>query len=336
MTVSVTWGSTFLSYKFALRWLPPLIMSAIRFVIGGAVVSAWALRAGSRDGPRPGLVEWRAAIVAGSVLFLVSNGCVVWSQQRMSSGLAGLLIATVPLWMAVVAITVLGERLNLKSLVGLAIGFGGLALLIDRPAGGPANGFAVGVALIGALAWAVGSLYAARAPLPRNTMLAAGMEMLAGGVLLAVAGALTGEFSRLDIGRVSPSAVLALLYLAIPCSLTFGTYLWLLRVASTVVVSSYAYITPMVAVFLGWLVLRERVTTWTLVGGVLVLLGVALIIMGRPKAPAMGETVPGTVQPARPSEYTAGTNSDLSTRAPDHSGPSVHDRGGGRAQHSGR
>ncbi len=289
VTVSVTWGSTFLSYKFALRWLPPLTMSAIRFVIGGGVVSAWALRGGTRDWQRPGIVEWRAAIVAGSILFLISNGCVVWSQQRMSSGLAGLLIATVPLWMALVAATVLGERLNLKSLAGLAMGFGGLALLIHRPAGEPVSGLAVGVALFGAFAWAGGSLYAARAPLPRNTMLAAGMEMLAGGVLLAMAGVLTGEFSRLNMGRVSLSAVLALLYLAVPCSLTFGTYLWLLRVASTVVVSSYAYITPMVAVFLGWLVLRERVSMWTLVGGVLVVLGVALIIMGRPRATATGE-----------------------------------------------
>jgi drug/metabolite transporter (DMT)-like permease len=285
--VYVVWGSTYLGIAVAIETLPPLLMAAARFLLAGALLYALSTRFGDGEDDPVGRRQWLAALGTGGALFMVGNGGVVWGQQTVASGIAALLIATVALWIVVLDRVLFGRRLTRRELVGLLVGFGGLAVLVD-PSGGvdPAGAAVLAVAAVG---WATGSLLSRGAALPRRPLVAASLQMLAGGVLLAVAGVVTGELSEVDLGAASQRSVAAFAYLVLFGSLlAFSAYAWLLRATRTSLVATYAYVNPVVAVGLGWLFLDEEITARTLLAGGVIVAGVALII-GTP-GPAESES----------------------------------------------
>jgi len=275
--VYVVWGSTYLFILLAERTLPVFVMSSLRFLIAGGLLYVWAIRRGDREGDRPGWRQWAAASLVGGALFLVGNAGVAWAEKRVDTGIASLIIAAVPLWMALFDRAACGQRLTRTAVVGLGLGFGGVALLA-WPTGPSHIDLGGGIVLLAAgAAWAAGSLYSRRAPLPRRQFVSAGMQMVTGGVMLAVVAAATGEVS--DIHRPSTESILALVYLIVVGSwLAFTAYAWLLRTTRTSLVSTYAYVNPVVAVFLGWAVENESISARTLVAGLVVLAAVALIV----------------------------------------------------------
>lgn len=279
--VYVVWGSTYLAIRVAVRTLPPLLMASFRFLVAGAILYAWAIRRGDRD-DRPTPAHWKSAFIIGTALLLGGNGMVVLAERTVPSGIASLLIATVPLWMVLIAWLALGERVTWREALGVAVGFGGLALLADP-------GQAAGTSLTGILllvlasaSWAAGSLYARGAALPGRPLLGTAMQMLAGGVALGVAGLVRGELAQVHPEAFSLESLLGLGYLIVFGSLVgFTAYAWLLRAARTSLVATYAYVNPIVAVLLGWSVLSEEITLRTLAAGIVIVLAVALIVSAR-------------------------------------------------------
>jgi drug/metabolite transporter (DMT)-like permease len=285
-TVYVIWGSTYLAIREAIRTIPPLLSASVRFLMAGGLLYLWALRRGDRTGDRPVARHWLSATVVGGCLLLGGNGAVVWAEQHVPTGIVALLIATVPLWMALIERFVYGQRLARQAIAGLVVGFGGAAFLVGGPGSGHVDVVGVLVVLFGALAWASGSLYSRRAALPSRPLVATGMEMLAGGVLLGLAGVVSGEAGHVHPSQFSTGSLVGLAYLIVFGSwIAFSAYIWLLRVAPISLVSTYAYVNPVVAVLLGWAVLSERITGRTLFGGAVIVVGVALIITARKLPP---------------------------------------------------
>jgi drug/metabolite transporter (DMT)-like permease len=274
-TIYLVWGSTFLAIAVAVRDLPPFLSMAIRHLVAGSLLFAWAWWRSS-GGLHLGRREWGAAFVFGGALFLVSHGGLAWAQQEVPSGVAALLVGTIPLWFAILAWLAYGERLGRRALVGLVLGFAGLALLVDPTGESGAKPLGALVLVIGAFSWAAGSLWSRGAPLPKDTLLAAAMGMLAGGTLLLGTSALFGE---LDDARFTPDALAATAYLVVMGSLVgFSAYVWLLKHAPAATVSTYAYVNPVVAVALGWAFNDEVVGVRTLVAGAAIVVGVALMV----------------------------------------------------------
>lgn len=280
--IYVVWGSTYLAIRVAIETIPPMISASLRFLAAGAILYAFAIRRGEREADRPGIAEWRSAAIVGGLLFLGGNGGVVWAEQRIPSGIAALLVATVPLWMALIGFVALKERLPRIAVAGLLVGFAGTALLI-RPSGDGGVDTLGALVVVGAsLSWAIGSLYSRGAPLPKRPLVSASLQMLCGGVALGIAGVVGGELGRIELGAISRSSALAFFYLIFFGSIAaFSCYAWLLRVAPTSVVSTYAYVNPVVAVALGWAFLDERVEPVTFVAGAIIVAAVAMIVTAR-------------------------------------------------------
>ena len=281
--VYLIWGSTYLAIRLAIDTLPPFTMAGFRFLLAGTLLYGWMRL---RRAAPPVRIHWRSAAIVGGLMLLGGNGGVTWAEQSVPSGLAALLIGTVPLWMVILeAMRLGGSRPTRRMGVGLALGLAGIFLLIGpvNLAGGEGvDPIGAGVLLFAALSWAGGSLYSRQAPLPAAPLLGTAMEMLAGGALLLFAGGLTGEWARLDLGAVSSRSLLALAYLVIFGSLMgFTAYLWLLRNTTPARASTYAYVNPMVAVFLGWIVLGEPLTWQTLLAAAVIISAVVLINTGR-------------------------------------------------------
>lgn len=278
-TIYVVWGSTYLGIMVAIETLPPLLMSGARFVVAGAILYAFAVGRGDRDGDGPTARQWGAAAVVGAALFLLGNGGVALSEERIDSGIAALLVATIPLWMAVLDRVLNRRGLARTGVLGLLVGLAGVALLVGPSGEHGIDAIGAVMALSAAFAWAWGSLYARDASLPARSLVAAGMQMLTGGVLLLVAGVATGELGELELGSVSGRSLVAVVYLVFAGSVVaFGAYAWLLRNAGTALVATYAYVNPVVAVVLGALFLSEPVTPRMLLAGLAIVASVALIV----------------------------------------------------------
>lgn len=276
--VYVVWGSTYLFIRFAVETLPPFVMAGARFAVAGAILYLWARLRGA---PAPTRSEARAAAIAGLFLLLGGNGAVVWAEQRVPSSVTALLVATVPLWMVLLDwLRPGGVRPRAGVFAGLALGLVGLALLVGRGAfgGEGADPIGAGVLVVGSILWATGSLYVGGNPRPPSALITNAVQMLAGGAALLVVGTIAGEFGRLDLAAASTRSLLSLLYLIIAGSLIgFTAYTYLLQVSTPAKVSTYAYVNPVVAVFLGWAFAGEEVTARTLVGAAVILAGVAII-----------------------------------------------------------
>jgi len=296
--VYVVWGSTYLAIAVADRTLPPLLMLAVRFGLAGALLYAWSAWRGDVASARPGRREWTAAAVVGGLLLFVDTGGVAWAEQRVASGLTALLVATVPLFTALLDRTFFGRRLSLGALTGIAAGLFGVALLVGQSAHIDPVGAAV--ILGAALAWAAGSAYARVAPLPQPPFLSAAMQMLCAAALLAIAGAATGEVGHVHPTAVSSSSVAAFGFLVVFGSIVaFTAYSWLLRSgAPSVLVSTYAYVNPAVAVLLGWAFAGETVGGRELAAGAIVVASVGMLVLARePHGKEHAEPLPETVGP---------------------------------------
>ncbi len=279
LAVYIIWGSTYLAIRFADETLPPFLMAAVRFLVAGGVMYGWLRLRGAQ---RPTRAHWISALIVGGLLLACGNGGVVWAEQMLPSSLAALLVSTVPIWIALLGwLFPGGGRPSWKVIAGLALGFGGVALLVSggRGAGNPAiNYMGVVVVLVAAVAWASGSLYSRVARFPSTPLLGTGMEMLAGGAVLLVMGLATGEAGRLNLQVVSTKSLLGLGFLIVFGSLVaYTAYIWLLRVSTPARVSTYAYVNPVVAVFLGWAFDKEPVTGRTLLAAAVIVAAVVVI-----------------------------------------------------------
>ena len=281
-SVYLFWGSTYLAMRVAVETMPPFLMAGCRFVLAGTLLYAYARRRGA---PAPARVHWRSAAIVGALLLVGGNGGVVWAEKTVPSGIAALLVASVPLWIAI--FQWLGpDRLRPRAwvAVGLAGGFGGVALLAlsgDATAG-PVNPVGA-AALVGAsISWAAGTLVARGAPFPASPLLAASLQMIAGGALQLVTGLALGEAAGLDVRGISAPSWLAWGYLVVFGSLCgYVPYVWLLGVRPPGQVATYAYVNPAIAVVLGWAILGEPLTGRMLAAAALIVASVALITLNQ-------------------------------------------------------
>jgi drug/metabolite transporter (DMT)-like permease len=292
--VYVVWGSTYLAIAYVVETLPPLLSAAVRFLVAGSLLVAflvaqdrWRRRRDPTAArlPRPRLVEWRTALIVGGLLLLGGNGMVMLAEQSVPSGIAAVLIATVPIWMSVFDALLTRRAPSLLAIGGLTAGMLGVAILLLPSAGFDAlDPFGIGLLVIAAVAWAAGSLYARRGALPANALLATGMEQLAGGLALAVAGLLIGELGRTDLTAVSVQSLIGLAYLIVFGSLlAFTAYVWLLNHVPVTTVATYAYVNPVVAVALGLVIRGESLTPRTLLAIALIIGAVVAMVSGRPR-----------------------------------------------------
>ncbi len=273
------WGSTYLAIRFAVQTMPPFLMAGTRFVIAGALLYAWMRLRGT---PAPTRSQWRATAIIGGLLLMGANGVLAWAEQTVPSGLAALMIATVPVWMVLLEwLRGDGTRPTTGVVIGLALGLVGIALLVGQAnfaGANPVNPVGVIALLFAALSWAAGSFYARHAPVPAASLLGTGMEMLAGGAMLLIAGLLTGEFGQLKLDQVSLRSLVAFGYLIVFGSwVGFSAYTWLLRVVKPALSSTYAYVNPVVAVFLGWALAGEALTVQTLLAAAIIVAAVVII-----------------------------------------------------------
>jgi drug/metabolite transporter (DMT)-like permease len=292
LVLYVVWGSTYLGIAIAVETIPPFLMAAIRFVLAGLVLLTWSVARGGRSFHAPSRREWRDSAIVGALLLGGGMGMVAWGEQTVPSGIAALLVAMVPVWIAVFGRIFLGERLPGLAVAGIAIGFVGVAVLVGPTALGSAGSLdpaGLAAIIISPICWSLGSLFAShRASLPRQPLVSTGAQMLTGGLVLAGMGALAGEFGTFDLEAVSTDSWWALLYLTVIGSLiAFTTFGWLLRVAPLPLVATYAYVNPVVAVILGAIVLQEPIEPRTVVAGAIIVFAVALIVTarGRMQAP---------------------------------------------------
>jgi drug/metabolite transporter (DMT)-like permease len=279
--VYLIWGSTYLAILFAIETLPPLLMIGSRFLIAGTILYA-AIRA--RGTPKPTRENWIHASLIGVMLLACGTGVVVWAEERVASGIAALLVSVVPLWMVLIDwLRPRGRKPSAWVMAGVVVGLAGVWILADPLAsGGNRNLFVEAMLMLAALSWAAGSVYSKHAPLPESKFLTTAIEMLAGGAALIFVGLVTGELASFHPHAVSARSWLSLLYLIVFGSLiAFSAYVWLLQAVSPALVSTYAFVNPVVAVFLGWAFASEPITHRTLVAAAIIIGGVALITIGR-------------------------------------------------------
>jgi len=276
VTVYIVWGSTFIALAIAVRDLPPYLAMAMRHLVAGVALLAVSFPRGDRGADPIGRKHVGAGFVFGGLLFLLGHGSLAWAQQTVSAGVAALLVGSIPIWMALLDRIAFGRRLHPSAYVGFALGFIGLAFLFDPFGEGSVDRLGALVIVLSALSWAAGSLYSRDAPLPKRPLVSAGLAALCGGVLLMAASIALGELG--DV-RFTLDALLAVGYLVVIGTLVgFTAYVWLLRVAPISLVATYAYMNPIVAVFLGWALLGEEITVQMAVAGSLVVIAVALIV----------------------------------------------------------
>jgi drug/metabolite transporter (DMT)-like permease len=276
VTVYVVWGSTFIALAIVIRDLPPFLAMSMRHLVAGGVLLAVSLPRGDRTGDRIGRRQIAAAFVFGGLLFVTGHGSLAWAQQTVPAGVAALLVGTIPIWMALFDRIGYGKRLPGKAYGGIALGFVGLAFLFDPFGKGSVDRVGALVIVLGAMCWAIGSLYSRSAPLPQRPIVSAGLASLCGGILCAGIALVLGELGQADW---TSDAMLALGYLIVIGSFVgFTAYVWLLRVAPISLVSTYAYVNPVVAVVLGWLILGEGITAQMGIAGAAVLVSVAVIL----------------------------------------------------------
>jgi drug/metabolite transporter (DMT)-like permease len=274
--VYVVWGSTYLAIRVMVRDIPPLLGAGARFAVAGAVMLAvLAARGHAVRIPRPALL---ATALVGVLLAAGGNGLVTVAERNVPSGLAALLVASVPLWVVLMRIVLARDRVPTATLAGVAVGFGGLAVLL-LPGSRPADATTAGVVLVlvAAASWALGSFLSPRLKLPADPLVSTAWQMVFGGVVLTVAGVAAGEPA--DVHAASADSILALAYLVVAGSwIAFTAYAWLLQNAPISQVATYAYVNPLVAVVLGWAILGEDLGAGTLLGAALVVASVAAIV----------------------------------------------------------
>lgn len=286
ISIYLVWGSTYLAIRFAVETIPPFLMAGARNLTAGLILYTFMRLRGT---PAPTRLHWRSAAIVGILLLTGGNGLVSWAETIVPSAITALLVGAVPLWMILID-WVSGryrdpdKRPNWLAFLGVFTGFGGIALLVNpfQLGGAQVDLIGAGALLLGALLWAGGSLYSREAVLPKSPLLGTGMEMITGGLALLLVSGLAGEWGRFDLTAVSTKSLYGLLYLIVFGSLVgFASYTWLLRAAPTTLVSTYAYVNPVVAIFLGVLLADEVITGRMTLAAVIILASVAIITFAR-------------------------------------------------------
>lgn len=279
------WGSTFLAIRIGVREVPPFLLAAMRFTTAGVVLYLWSMVKGERS---PTWREWRSAILLGFVIFVIDYGCLFWSEQRVPSGVAAVVLATIPAFMTLFEIILLRtQQLSMRLGFALLIGLAGVAVLMNRSfnfGGEPIDRAGAVALIVASVSWSIASVLTRKLPLPSSKVLSAGAQMLSGGVLLILTSAALGEFRGFHPGAVSRAAWLSLVYLIVAGSIIgFTAYVWLIHHESPTKVGTYAYVNPVVAVLLGYFFGGEGLGSRTILGTICVLLSVIVITTTRTK-----------------------------------------------------
>jgi drug/metabolite transporter (DMT)-like permease len=278
-TVYIVWGSTYLAIAYAVKTMPPFLMAGTRFLIAGGLLYVFTRR--HHAGPLT-WANWRAAIITGTLMLLGGNGLVCWAEQIVPSGIAATLIASAPVWFVMLEWLVFGgARPSALLMVGVAVGLAGVMALVRPWAGGGEVDFLGGLALLAAcFFWAMGSLYSRRSAATKATFLSTAMQMIAGGVAQLMFATLVGEWARVDIEKFSVESIVAFLYLLVFGSIVaFSAYVWLLKVCSPSLVSTYAFVNPLIAVALGALIARESLSSSSMIAMAIIVVGVMTITL---------------------------------------------------------
>jgi drug/metabolite transporter (DMT)-like permease len=280
-TIYVVWGSTYLAIRVMVEDIPPLLGAGVRFLIAGAILYAWVAWRRPREARRITRRQLIGAAVVGILLMFGGNGLVTLAEEEVPSGLAALLIASEPLWVILLRGAVARERVPGMTLVSVAIGFVGVALLVlpgDRPEGAPLGWCLVVVAA--AILWASGSFVASRVDRPRDLLATTAWQMLIGGGFMAVVGLAAGEGGELRLAEISLDSAAAFVFLIFVGSIAaFTAYNWLLQHVAISTVSTYAFVNPVIAVFLGWLILSEEITPFVALGTAVIVAAVAFVVL---------------------------------------------------------
>ncbi len=282
------WGSTFLAIRVGVREVPPFLLAAMRFLIAGTVLYVW-MRA--RGTPSPTAREWGGASILALLIFVFDYGLLFWAERRVPSGVAAVMMATIPGFMALAEIVFLRtQRLTLRLGFALLMGLGGVAVLVGRSVSlgeAPVNTAGAFALIVASVSWSVAASLSRKLPLPSAKVMSSGTQMLAGGVLLTLSAALLGEFRGFHVQAVSRGAWLALAYLIVAGSIVgFTAYVWLLHHESPTKVGTYAYVNPVIAVLIGYFLGGEALGPRTIAGTLLVLVSVVVITTTPKKAPS--------------------------------------------------
>ena len=280
ITIYLAWGSTYLAIHYAVQSIPPFLMTGTRFLVAGLILYAWRRLAGD---PAPSLAQWKSGAIAGNLLLVGGIGGVAWAEQFVPSGISALVIAATPLWVVLLdALRRGGSRPTRLTMTGVLVGLVGIIILV-----GAGNATRVSheqnllgmiVLLFAAFSWSIGSIYSHKADLPKSALLGTGIELLAGSAGSFVVGIATGEAHQLHFASITLSSIGGLAYLIVVGSIIgFGCYTWLLRVAPTTMVVTYAYVNPLVAVMLGSLLAGEILTPQVLIAIPLIVSAIVLI-----------------------------------------------------------
>jgi drug/metabolite transporter (DMT)-like permease len=291
VAVYLIWGSTYIAMDVAIAAMPPMLLMAARFALAGAALYVFAIRRGDRDRDRPTLRQWWHATLTGGVMLVGGTGLISLAMVWIGAGTTALLSATVPVWLALFARLAFRDRLSTQAWLGLGLGVVGVAVLVD-PAGGGLAG--MGLAVLGAMAWAGGSLRSRVAPAPNRPLVAASMEMLGASVVFLLVAVALREPAALDLAAIDIAAVASAIYLGTAGSIVaFTAYRWLLANAPTPLVGTHAYVNPIVAVILAWLLLGERLEGRALLAAGVILASVVLVVTARPHEPVPAQATSG-------------------------------------------
>jgi drug/metabolite transporter (DMT)-like permease len=279
------WGSTFLAIRIGVHDVPPFLLAAMRFFVAGLVLYGWMVVKGE---PSPNRRQWMSIALLAVLIFVVDYGLLFWAEQRVPSGLAAVMMATIPAFMALSEILFLQtQRLTIRLALALLIGIGGVAVLMSRSlnlGGAPVDSAGAVAIIIGAISWSIGSILTRKLPLPPSKVMSSGAQMLAGGVFLALAAAALGEFRSFHPSAVTRGAWISLLYLIVAGSIIgFTAYVWLIHHESPTKVGTYAYVNPVVAVLIGYFLGGEALGSRTILGTLCVLISVLVITTTRTK-----------------------------------------------------
>jgi drug/metabolite transporter (DMT)-like permease len=287
------WGSTYLAIRVGVREVPPLLLAAMRFLVAGLVLYGWMVTQGERS---PSGRQWVSASLLAILIFVIDYGLVFWAEQSVPSGLAAVMMATIPVFMALAEIIFLRtQRLTVRLSLALLIGIGGVVVLVSRSlnlGGAPIDSLGAVALIVASISWSIASVLTRKLQLPPSKVMSSGAQMLAGGVFLTLTAAALGEFHNFHPSSVSREAWLSLLYLIVAGSIIgFTAYVWLIHHESPTKVGTYAYVNPVVAVLVGYFLGGEALGPRTILGTLLVLISVVVITTTRAKIPVATHTV---------------------------------------------
>jgi len=274
------WGSTFIAIKYAVAAIPPFLMMGIRSLAAGLILYLWSRGRGDEKVKKEHVIP---IVIIGTLFFLVGHGLLAWGQQKVPSGLAALLCASQPLWIAAIeSFMVKDHKATPKTIFGLVIGFFGISLLFapwEKLGNNHIDFLSAFAILLGALSWSGGAVYSRVAKLPKSPILSAGLELIVGGFLLVACGWLIGEGGQLRLDALPLRSILGLLYLILFGSIiTFTAYIWLLSITSATRVATHAYVNPVIAVFLGWAIAGESLSLQIFVATIIIVISVYLVL----------------------------------------------------------